>query len=205
MRMGIRRLEQCIKEVQDFTPAAIARKPADLTAKAATMQAAVESVLAQTFGHGTVEYGHYATAASFTWSVGLYETPVHVIVESLQESRESALGLLRQAVSFLKTEIELALPTAQPTPSAAAHPKPSNKVFVVNGHDEAALQATARFLEQLQLEAIVLREQPDEAARPSRNSRRMRAKLALRLFFSLPTTLAGRPLRQHKSREPART
>jgi len=31
----------------------------------------------------------------------------------------------------------------------------------VHGHDEAALQAVARFLEQLNLEAIILREQPD--------------------------------------------
>jgi predicted nucleotide-binding protein len=35
------------------------------------------------------------------------------------------------------------------------------KVFVVHGHDEAALQVVARFLEQLELEAIVLREEPD--------------------------------------------
>jgi predicted nucleotide-binding protein len=37
----------------------------------------------------------------------------------------------------------------------------SRKIFVVHGHDEAALHAVARFLEQLKLEPIVLREQPD--------------------------------------------
>jgi predicted nucleotide-binding protein len=37
----------------------------------------------------------------------------------------------------------------------------SNKIFVVHGHDEAALQTVARFLEKLGLEAIILREQPD--------------------------------------------
>jgi hypothetical protein len=37
----------------------------------------------------------------------------------------------------------------------------SNKVFIVHGHDEAALQGLARFLEKLGLEAIILREQPD--------------------------------------------
>jgi predicted nucleotide-binding protein len=35
-------------------------------------------------------------------------------------------------------------------------------VFVVHGHDEAAHQAVARFLEQLGLEAIILKEQPDQ-------------------------------------------
>jgi len=31
----------------------------------------------------------------------------------------------------------------------------------VHGHDEGALHAIARFLEQLELKAIILREQPD--------------------------------------------
>lgn len=159
MRVGIRRLGQCIAEVEAFNPASVAPKPGDLTARAVAMQAAVESALAQTFGHGTVEYGHYASAASFSWSAGFYEeTPVHFIVQSLQESRESALGLLRQAVSFLKTEIELAPP---PSPTSQTRPNPSNKIFVVHGHDEATLQTVARFLEKLGLEAIILREEPD--------------------------------------------
>jgi hypothetical protein len=38
----------------------------------------------------------------------------------------------------------------------------SNKVFIVHGHDEGALQGLARFLEKLGLEAIVLKEQPDQ-------------------------------------------
>lgn len=37
----------------------------------------------------------------------------------------------------------------------------SNKVFIVHGHDDAALQGLARFLEKLGLEAIVLMEQPN--------------------------------------------
>ena len=38
----------------------------------------------------------------------------------------------------------------------------SRKVFVVHGHDQALLQQVARFLERLQLEPIVLFEQPAE-------------------------------------------
>jgi Predicted nucleotide-binding protein containing TIR-like domain len=45
--------------------------------------------------------------------------------------------------------------------SSDQSPPPNRKVFVVHGHDEAALHATARFLERLGLEAIILREQPD--------------------------------------------
>ncbi|WP_375276201.1 TIR domain-containing protein [Methylorubrum thiocyanatum] len=37
-----------------------------------------------------------------------------------------------------------------------------NKVFIVHGHDDAALHSLARFLEKLGLQTIVLREQPDQ-------------------------------------------
>jgi Predicted nucleotide-binding protein containing TIR-like domain len=38
----------------------------------------------------------------------------------------------------------------------------SNKVFIVHGHDDGALQGLARFLEKLGLEAIILKEQPNK-------------------------------------------
>ncbi|WP_246711368.1 TIR domain-containing protein [Rhizobium leguminosarum] len=37
-----------------------------------------------------------------------------------------------------------------------------NKVFIVHGHDEAALDKLARFLEKLKLDVIVLKEQPNQ-------------------------------------------
>ena len=38
----------------------------------------------------------------------------------------------------------------------------SNKVFIVHGHDESARETVARFLEKLQIEPIILHEQPNE-------------------------------------------
>lgn len=38
----------------------------------------------------------------------------------------------------------------------------SNKIFIVHGHDEGALQSLARFLEKLALEVIILKEQPNQ-------------------------------------------
>jgi hypothetical protein len=46
----------------------------------------------------------------------------------------------------------------RPMPNAVS----SNKVFIVHGHDEAALQGLARFLEQLRLDPVVLKEKPDQ-------------------------------------------
>jgi len=38
----------------------------------------------------------------------------------------------------------------------------SNKVFIVHGHDEAIKQSVARFLERLDLDVVILHEQPDK-------------------------------------------
>ena len=47
---------------------------------------------------------------------------------------------------------------AQPT---GFHPEVSRRVFVVHGHDEEAKQSAARCLEKLEMEAIILHEQPN--------------------------------------------
>jgi predicted nucleotide-binding protein len=39
---------------------------------------------------------------------------------------------------------------------------PSSRVFVVHGHDESTREAVARLLEKLDLEAVILHEQPDQ-------------------------------------------
>ncbi len=40
--------------------------------------------------------------------------------------------------------------------------KPSNKVFVVHGHDDGAKHELARFLEKIELEAVILHEQANQ-------------------------------------------
>lgn len=52
----------------------------------------------------------------------------------------------------------------QPTKAQTieSHPEVSRRVFVVHGHDEEAKQSVARCLEKLELEAIILHEQPNQ-------------------------------------------
>ena len=47
-------------------------------------------------------------------------------------------------------------------PPTSAKARNGNRVFLVHGHDEATLQACARFLEKLGLPVTVLREQPNQ-------------------------------------------
>ena len=68
------------------------------------------------------------------------------------------LKILEGLIELLESKAQV---TAQNT-NVKAEPTFGNKVFLVHGHDEAALYETARFLQSLDLEVIVLREQPNK-------------------------------------------
>jgi predicted nucleotide-binding protein len=77
--------------------------------------------------------------------------------EHRAESLQTQISKLRALVELLQTEIEIEGPTHR----VVTHEPTGRSIFLVHGHDNAALQETARFLERLQQEAIVLREQPN--------------------------------------------
>lgn len=81
---------------------------------------------------------------------------------------ESAGTNLDRATALLKSkieEIEDDWPeTAQASDNSNANYdalRKNNKVFVVHGHDDAARETVARFLERLDLEPVILHEQPN--------------------------------------------
>jgi len=188
MRQGIERLQRQIDKVREFDP-----RPRDLRHQqrmimAETLDVSVDTALAQTFGEGTIEYKRYVQAATFACPFHsdrpTTETSLEML-EALMDCRSKSLLLLDQAVSFLAEELEFA--SAQPPASEQSsqtrdHSRstvPGSKVFVVHGHDRAARHEVARFLERLRLEVLILDEQPSQAARSSRNSRRTPGRQAL--------------------------
>jgi predicted nucleotide-binding protein len=72
-----------------------------------------------------------------------------------QESAARILGGLRAALAVAERKYG----TPQPNLGAKAD-APNKKVFVVHGHDESLLNQVARFLENLELEPVILFEQP---------------------------------------------
>ena len=74
--------------------------------------------------------------------------------KSLQTQIKHLEGLLE----LLETENSL-LQGKSPT---LEHSKTGHKIFLVHGHNEASLHKTARYLEKLNQEVIVLREQPNQ-------------------------------------------
>ena len=183
MRQGIERLQRQIDKVREFDP-----RPRDLRHQqrmimAETLDVSVDTAPAQTFGEGTIEYKRYVQAATFACPLHsdrpTSETSLEMLA-ALMDCRSRSLLLLGDAVSFLTEELKLA--SAQPPASeqssrtraerwyGEAKPKDGgstsavlgSKVFIVHGHDEAALHAVARLLGQLGLEFIILREQPSQ-------------------------------------------
>ena len=76
-----------------------------------------------------------------------------VIAGIHEMNRQLIIPFVRDYKAYVMNQGKVAPTLMMPT---------SNKVFIVHGHDDAALQGLARFLEKLGLEAIVLREQPDQ-------------------------------------------
>jgi predicted nucleotide-binding protein len=160
MRAGIDRLRKRIAEVEQFEPRTV--KDQFNIPEIVTLSAAIEDTLGRTFGHGTVEYNRYAEAAQFDNGPFnyAYDVPIHLVQQSLSSSKTRSIALLAQAVSSLEERLgEEAVP---PPAGHTAPPRDLSKVFVVHGHDGGAREAVARFLEQVELQAIILQEQPDQ-------------------------------------------
>jgi hypothetical protein len=74
------------------------------------------------------------------------------------ESLQTQLSRLEGLIELLQTEVQLqGHGTIKPAVEVTGH-----RIFLVHGHDQAALQETARFLERLDQDILILREQPNQ-------------------------------------------
>jgi predicted nucleotide-binding protein len=195
------RLRQRIAELEAFDPQKIQmrRDPSALA-----LQAAIDETLTATFGHDTIEYKRYGAAGRLDggpiggmYIAGASRRPPGYDASQLNDvrqylTREKAkfIALLGQAIRFLEDEIadQEELP---PSNVKAIRPAPKNEVFVVHGHDEAALQAVARFLERLELPAIVLREQPDQGRTIIEKFEDCASRVGFAVVLLTPDDIAG--------------
>lgn len=81
--------------------------------------------------------------------------------EHYRNGLSSQLVRLRAYVGQLQTELELSPPATMGSVEVASVKQSSKKVFVVHGHNDAIREACARFLERLDLEPVILHEQPN--------------------------------------------
>jgi predicted nucleotide-binding protein len=163
MVAGIERLKRRLLEVQSFDPQSVTDQH---NAPALdVLEAAVDDALVRTFGGETLDYERYKYAKDFDRGPFNYmhQVPPNKFQASISRSKDSSVALLGQAIRSLEEQLEEHASRSPATQEAAAPATSSSrKVFVVHGHDEGAREAMARFLERIELEAIILHEQADQ-------------------------------------------
>lgn len=160
MRAGIDRLQKRIEEVKQFDPSTVTDQYNNPHIEA--LAVSIEDALGRTFGKNTTDFVLYADAAVFDNGPFnyAYPVPIYEVHQSLNRSKARSIALLEQAVRSL--EEQLSEEVVSTTTQQAVPARDLSKVFVVHGHDDAALQGVARFLERLELTTIILKEQPDQ-------------------------------------------
>ncbi len=189
LRNGIARLETRMKEVAAFDPQRMtAAHPPELKALSTSIQA----TLARIFGENTPDYRRFSPAADVDWftPISLRATSLSEFVAGVTRNRDRSLALLRQAVQTLTEDLAEQVQKARPVDRPASNLS-SRKVFVVHGHDDAAREAMARFLEKIELEAIILHEQPDQGRTIIEKLENYASQVAFAVVLLTPDDLGG--------------
>jgi Predicted nucleotide-binding protein containing TIR-like domain len=218
IRRRIQRLQGCIGALNAFDPQTVTKRY-NIT-EVVALETEITDALASAFGHGTPRFNLYKDAANLDQgphtmriapAFGRGPEPdydAHDAIEArkyLAEGKERSIKLFQRAIAALEHDIadyEPATPhTAPALPVAQA--VPSREVFVVHGHDEAARESVARFLEKIGFRPIILHEQANQGRIIIEKVEATATCLSLSCC-SLPTTKAA--LRaEPPSRAPART
>ena len=159
---GITRLDERVTELQRFNVAIV---PDGISPELSALSAAIRDTLDRCFGEGTAAFQRFVSATKLNWRPTVFTDTYpqrHHYQEKAQENIKAAVAMLQEAQRTLREDLtDVAYGSVlSSTPTIAA--EPSNKVFVVHGHDDAAKERLARFLERIELEAVILHEQPDQ-------------------------------------------
>ncbi|MCE3231928.1 MAG: nucleotide-binding protein containing TIR-like domain-like [Rickettsiaceae bacterium] len=170
IRRGITSINRRIKELEEFDPNAVGERGAP---EVDALEASLEGTIVDVFGHNTVEYKRYISAArldngpitlttSWIEARGGYSQRED-FHQYLIKGKQASLLLLAQAVRWLEEKLSDQESSVNFPVTTSLKPNvDSNKIFIVHGHDDAPKQAIARFIEKLGLEAIILHERANK-------------------------------------------
>ncbi|WP_256078354.1 TIR domain-containing protein [Massilia sp. YIM B04103] len=165
MQKGISRLEKIISEIDAFDVNAISKR---WGSEQKALETHIEGALSSIFGHDTVEYRRYADATSLdngpvqmVWGDGIPEQR-HDVQLYISEGKENAVLILKSAIKWLRDELGDENDIGEAKSAVAPSITSSQKIFIVHGHDDAARQAVARFIERIGFEAVILSEQANQ-------------------------------------------
>jgi predicted nucleotide-binding protein len=157
--MAVRTIDRRIAELKAFDVSPIRER---WDPRVTALETKISASLAEIFGEGTPEYFRHSVSQ-------LDDLPVSMvgqswsperIQQSIREGVEGAIVNLQSTRDLLSERLENLAPIAPPAPETLSR-EIGCRVFIVHGRDEAAKEAVARFVAQLQLDPIILHEQPN--------------------------------------------
>jgi predicted nucleotide-binding protein len=207
LRRRIERLQNCIQEIEALDLEKVQKRDGD--PQVIRVEAAIESALSAAFGHNTPAYMQYWDATQLDkgprsmriepmWgggSAGHYDAQdTHDARRYLAEGKPRSIGLLQEAIRALEYEIADCEPAkAAATSQSVASQRDLSKVFIVHGHDEAARETVARFIEKLGFEAVILHERPNKGRTIITKFREEAAGIGFAVVLMTPDDVGGVP------------
>jgi predicted nucleotide-binding protein len=149
---ALRKLKKLLDQIEDV------RLGDRRSAAFLTWKGDVRITLAEHYGESSLPYRQFL-GIKFAPSVYFNGQPESEFVMHFNSGLDQAQGFLESRINDLRERVaEL----GQRPETALVIPNSDNrKIFVVHGHDQGAKDTVARFLAKLDLEPIILHEQPD--------------------------------------------
>jgi predicted nucleotide-binding protein len=155
IRAAVPRLRNRLQELRSLDVSTVTERG---DPRFAAIDSKVKQMLSDLFGSGTPDYRRFSPwfDEAIPMYVG-YAPDVSEIQEGYTKGIADAVAKLESLLELFEEQLPVAeADTRSPDPSARDR---GRKIFLVHGHDEAAKQEVARFLERLRLEPIILHEQ----------------------------------------------
>ena len=158
---AVRSIQRRIDELKAFD-ISLVQKRYDPRVRA--LEDKINTTIANIFGNGTADYCRHVVYPFDNLPTPLYlegrDYSPREIQASYKESIEAAVVKLESLRDFLNEQLaDMASISPSPTSSAPQQQPVGKRVFIVHGHDEAAKETVARFVERLGLTPVILHEQ----------------------------------------------
>jgi predicted nucleotide-binding protein len=165
IKRAIPRIERRIQDLEQFFPSVLQERNAP---EVRGLELSIEQTLEDIFGHHSLEFRRFRSAASFDggpilmtsdWisARGGYEAPDFEFRRYYEESKKRSIAMLKQLVVSLQERLQ-ELDHGNGSEPVASDTTLSDRIFVVHGHEEGPREAVGRFLEKIGLKPIILHE-----------------------------------------------
>jgi Predicted nucleotide-binding protein containing TIR-like domain len=204
---AVPRLRKRIADLEAFDPSKLQQRN---DPQIAALQASIEETLIEVFGHDSFEYQRYGRAAhldsgpvSLGTAFGRGGVPDLSFRSYIEEGKQRSIALLNQAIAGLNERAE-SLKLRGGEKELIDEPLPPaelpRKVFIVHGHDEAARETVARFLEKIGFEVVILHEQANKGRALITKFNEEAAGIGFAVVLMTPDDMGGAKGREAKPR-----